>query len=129
MARKIHPDHAGRMPDHPRYGNPSDPAEEESRLQGALKNVQDWQDKYGGQFSGGVTMSYGGENSAGKSYHVPIGDAKLADKISSRPLTPPIEAKALPEPMPSAPEPIPAQLPPQQSVLSWLLSKIKERFK
>lgn len=117
MAKKSKPDHAGRMPDHPRYGNPSDPAEEETRIRGAFQNVQDWQDKYGAQFSGGVTMGYGD-----KSYHVPIGDPAIADRIVSRPIGKEAEAKALPEP---APPPIPVQ----ESWITRLLNSIKGAFK
>lgn len=100
MAQKSMPDHAGRMPDHPRYGNPSDPAEEVQRIRRAYQNIENWQDQYG-EFSGGVSMQYG----SGKVYEVPIGDPEIAAKIVSRPIaSQPV--KALPEPAESAPEPV-----------------------
>lgn len=110
MAPKL-PDHLGRMPDHPRYGNPSDPAEEAERIAGAAKNLDDWRDKYGGEFSGGVRMSYGGQ-----AFDVQVGDKEIAQKITSRALpTTRTSVQVFPEPAESAPEPPPitVQLPPQ----------------
>lgn len=130
MARKKYPDHAGRMPDHPRYGNPSDESEEVQRILGAQKNLEDWQDRYGGQFSGAVSMSYGPPDDSASKYTVQIGDTQIANKISGRPIAAP-EVKALPEPAEAASEPlpIPVQLPPQQSVLFWLIDRIKGVFR
>lgn len=89
MARPQYPDHLGRMPGHPRYGNPCDPQEEAERISGALKNLDDWAMKYGGSFSGGVNMQYG----SGKKYSVQVGSPELAQKIVSRPLSPPFKPR------------------------------------
>src|SRR5438445_13762851 len=107
MGRKIkHPDHAGRMPGHPRYGNPSDPAEEAARVLKAYKNIDDWQRKTGAQLSGGVSMQYGD----GKVYDVTIGNPAIAQKVVSRPIDPPPIPKALPEPAEAALEPAPVNV-------------------
>ncbi len=92
-----------------RKGNPSDPAEEAERVRKAYQNVQNWQDKYGAQFSGGVSMQYG----AGKQYNIQIGQSEIAQKIVSRPLPPMEEVKALPE-----------HIQPKQSWFDWLFSSI-----
>jgi hypothetical protein len=125
MARKSHPDHAGRMPDHPRYGNPSDEAEEAGRIGKAYENVDKWQRKYGAEFSGGVSMSYGD----GPVYNVPIGDREIGQKIVGRPISQQPKPMALPEPAESAPEPeIAVELPPRQSWLARLFTRIKGVF-
>lgn len=113
------PDHAGRMPDHPRYGNPSDPSEEAGRVGMAAKNLDDWRERTGAQFSGGVTMSVGG-----KAFDVPIGDREIAQKVTGRALPP---APVAPE---IAPPLVPPQLPPPpQSWLARMLNRIKGVFK
>lgn len=93
MAKPQYPDHAGRMPDHPRYGNPSDPNEESDRIEGAAKNLENWAAKYGGSLSGGVSMQYG----SGKKYEVPIGQPEIAQKVVSRPLAASPVAPSLPK--------------------------------
>jgi hypothetical protein len=75
-----------------RRGNPSDPDEEAERVRKALANVQNWQNKYGAEFSGGVSMQMG----SGKKYEVPIGDREIAQKVVSRPLPAPDSILALP---------------------------------
>ena len=83
MVRPTLPDHVGRMPQDPGYGNPCDPMEEATRIRLAYENVERWQRTSGGSFSGGVTMSQG----EGRTYHVPIGDPEIAAKVSSRPIS------------------------------------------
>jgi hypothetical protein len=75
-----------------RIGNPSDPDEERERIRKALANAENWQQKYGGQFSGGVRMQ--GEGAGGKSrqHDVLVGDPGVAKKIA-----PQAEIKALPQ--------------------------------
>lgn len=107
MAKPQHPDHAGRMPGHPRYGNPSDEGEEAARIGKAFQNMEDWKERNGG-FSGGVTMQYGN----GPVYQVGIGQPEIAQKIVSRPIAPPVETKALPEPAKAVlPPPLPSVQP------------------
>lgn len=128
MARKKHPDHAGRMPDHPRYGNPSDPTEETVRIRNAHDNVEKWRREYAGEFSGGVTMQYG----SGKVYEVPIGNPEIAQKISGRALGPTPETQSLPEPAEFAPEPTKLGIPPPTPPQSWvwrLINLIKGEFR
>jgi len=96
-----------------RRGNPSDPAEEAERIRKAYENVDNWQRKYGGEFSGSVKMSVG----SGPVYEVPIGQPEIAQKIVSRPIAPPT-AVPLIESAESAPEPSP--LPQVQPQPSWL---------
>ncbi len=126
MARKSLPDHEGRMPDHPRYGNPSDPTEEVERVRAAYESFDKWQRKYGGEFSGSVSMSVGD----GKVYTVPVGDREIAQKVVSRPIayTTPV-ARALPEPAEAAPEPPPIPVTAPQSCLARLLNRIKGAFR
>ncbi len=113
-------DHAGRSPDHPRYGNPSDPLEEADRIRAAYENVDNWQKKYGSELSGGVKMSFGN----GPTYEVPIGRPEIAQKVTSRPIMQE-KGKYLPEPAESAPEP-PPLLPivPRQFWLWRLINRI-----
>lgn len=119
------PDHAGRLPSDPRYGNPSDPDEEASRIGKAYENVDKWQRKYGAEFSGGVKMQYGD----GPVYNVPIGNPEIAAKINSRPIVAPAPVKALPEPAEAAPEPPAIQLVPSESWLARLINRIKGVFR
>ena len=97
-----------------RRGNPSDPAEEAERIRRAYENVDNWQKKYGSEFSGQVKMSYG----AGPTYEVTIGDKQIAQKVASRPIEAPSKQTALPEPAEAAPEPPP--LPPTVPRQFWL---------
>lgn len=125
MTRNSLPDHAGRMPDHPRYGNPSAPAEEAERVGKARDNLVEWQRKTGAEFSGGVSMSYGD----GPTYKVPIGDREIAQKIVSRPLPPKPPTRALPEPAEAAPEPPPVTVSPPRSWFVRLIIRIKGAFR
>lgn len=127
MARKKLPDHEGRLPNHPRYGNPSDPAEEAARIGLAIKNLDDWQSRTGAQFSGGVTMQYGERGNM--MYSVDVGDKKIAQAISGRPITAD-PVKALPEKAESAPEPAPLPKKPPPQFWAWrMVNKIMEPFR
>lgn len=124
MAPKIYPDHAGRMPSDPRYGNPSEPAEEGARIAGAAKNLDDWAKKTGVRFSGGITMGVGG-----KLYEVPVGDTVIAQKVASRAIPPKPPVQALSEPADAAPEPPTLPVPTPQSWFVRLLNRIKGAFR
>ncbi len=101
-----------------RRGNPSDPNEEAERIRKAYENVDNWQKKYGSEFSGQVKMSYG----AGPTYQVQIGRPEIAQQVVSRPIEAPSKQTDLPEPAESAPEPPPTYLgiPPPIPRQFWL---------
>jgi hypothetical protein len=67
-----------------RIDNPSDPDEERERIRKALANVENWQQKYGGQFFGGVRMQAQGAAGVSRGHGVTIGDPDMAKKIAPR---------------------------------------------
>jgi hypothetical protein len=89
--------------------------EEADRIAGAQKNIENWQQKFGG-FSGGVRIQYQTADGISNVNEMPMGDKKLATKI-----TPPAQPQLPPTPRDLMP-PVPPKVIVQPSRWRRLLN-------